>query len=154
MKDDKEAAEQAYRDEYERGRKLSEQIREKQKALDDLQRKLDEANKRPAKVETVEVAPSDYDELREKAKFYDEHMREIMESKTVEDYSLPEERKRAFAGKMVNCLSGFLTDVRSLNIDSDLLNMSDEDKDYFSTIAMEINVEMNRLKNNLRKVVA
>lgn len=171
MKDSRDKALQESRDMYEENQRLR---KEKDTLIENVHKANEETNKRVRKledelrsalakaenasepvVETVEVIPDDYEELKEKAALYDERFKEVVFSNRESSLTQEEASRNSFIGRITNSLEAFLPQVRGLVIDKEMLGIltCDERKNYINTSNCIIE-QLNKLIKELNVEVA
>lgn len=171
MKEARDKAVQESRNMYEENQRLR---KEKDTLIENVHKTNEEVNKRVRKledelrsaldraeaasepvVETVEVIPDDYEELKEKAALYDERFKEVVFSNRESSLTQEEASRNSFIGRITNSLEAFLPQVRGLVIDKKMLGIltCDERKNYINTSNCIIE-QLNKLIKELNVEVA
>lgn len=171
MKGERDEAEQKYRSIYEENQRLR---NEKSILIENTRKVNSEVNKHIQKLESdlksalaradsasepivetveVEVMPSDYEELKRKAKMYDESFSKMVASR--EGYSLKSEYEQNldFLNYVTNTLQPFLPNAQSLLVQKDKLHTI-MNKSIFLDTSIQIVEVMNQIINELKVEVA
>lgn len=173
MKEARDKAVQERRDLYEENQRLR---KEKDKLIENTHKANEETNKRVRQLERelesarnmaenvsepvvetveVEVIPSDYEELKEKSRLYDEKFKSIVFDGRDKHLSREEASRNSFIGRITNSLEAFLPQVKGLVIDKEMLGVltEDERKNYINT-SNRIIEQLNALIKELNMEVA